>query len=190
MILSRNFINLITKVDSSHFPIAISIFTLSLTPVAWILLSILILFLVYTITLMLMIAGMGLMYLRDPIESLEKFINSNRIYCFFFGVGRTDFFGSKNHSFLMWIARASGAVIIGYSLFSLFVFIASNYNLYQKQIYSLASQGIVYSSYQSISDECKNHNSGEWIVLIGNNKASIATRNNSGNFEFETRNCE
>lgn len=190
LVLSRNFINLITKVDSSHFPIALSIFTLSLTPLTWMLLFIVILFLFYFLVLMLMVFRMGLSYFIFSIYSIESIIKNNEVFRFLFGFKKNIFPKSKKYSFLMWTARAIGAVIIGFSLCSLIVFIASTSSLYQTQVYSLASQGIVYSSYHSISDECKNYKSGEWIALIGNKMASIAKKNNSGYFVFETRRCE
>ncbi|NJM66135.1 MAG: hypothetical protein HC851_11010 [Acaryochloris sp. RU_4_1] len=189
LVVSRHSINLITKIDSSHFPIAISIFTFLLTPFAWMFLVIMFLFLFYTIISILMPFRLTVMQFKFVIEFI-LLIRNHRIFCFLFWMNKMNCASSRTNFLLIWPARAAGAITIGYYSVQLIVLIASNSFLYQQQIYTFISKGIVYSSYHSISSECKNHIRGEWIALIGDNKASIAKINNLGSFDFEIRSCE
>jgi len=65
MLASQLLINLITRVDPSHFPKALTIFTAILTPITWLALAIAILPLIYVIHIALLLFSPVLLPLRE-----------------------------------------------------------------------------------------------------------------------------
>jgi len=186
LLASQLLSNLITRVDPAHFPKALIIFTVILTPITWLALAIAILPLIYMSHIALLLFSPVLLPLRKILLagrnhwSYRFFLNKPKI------IHRNLSFWEWTNRFACWTGRAGGAGALAIALILLSGSILSQY---QAPISQMITTVLVYSNYQPNSDECKNYSTGEWVAFIGNNKISVAKPEKSGGYTFQTRYC-
>lgn len=187
---SRYLINLLTRVDPSHLPFAVSTLAIILIPIAWLSLAVVALTLFYSFIIILMpiLIGLGL-----AIRELLLAVRNSGFYRFALRQPKVPYrtlsFWKEMNGFLGWSGRAMGA---GGLVVALMCLLNTGVSQYPDQIDRFVANVIVYTNYQPISDECKNYNKGESIASLGtsaNRKISVAIPNGSGGYKFETRSC-
>lgn len=169
VLVSRQIINGITRVDPSQLAGAVALFVTLLTPIISLGITVFLLPLICCIAFFTIYACFHFILLFDSFFQ-NRFLGSIR----------------WNISLFWSISRLLGSVTL-----TLILFIQLNnlINLTQSQISWLLTNIIVRSSYHQISDECKNYKVGEWIASIGNNNMSVAIPDRAFGFRFEKRKC-
>lgn len=190
LVASRLLVNSLTRVDPSHFSIAVSIFTSLFTPIVWWGLASLALSLTYVALFMFV----SLSYVAASFIDLFLAVRNSYIYRLFIHKRKVRYSGwlfwkSMGKS-INWLSGAAG--IITMTILIILSLSDHVFSQYPERIAQVVTNILVYSNYQPISDECKNYNPGEWIAsigTIGNRKISVAIPDGSGGYTFQVRSC-
>lgn len=185
LIASRILINSITRVEPSHFPVAVSLFTSILTPVMWWILAVFILLLFYVVLLLALMIN----FFIFSVSILFLSVYNHSIFRFFFQNKKI----TEERISLLQVEGVRWLIFNAFGVASLIVVLVAFSGTAlvhcQDQIPKLVTTITVYSSYQPVSGECENRSKNEWIAPIGNNKISVAIPDKVRGFTFDVRSC-
>lgn len=190
LVVARLLINSFTRVDPSHFPITVSIFTTLFTPFVWWGLSIGLLFLLYIV----LIIATPFWWLAFACFNSFFAMRNSYIYRLFLQkrkVPHSDLsFWKSMDKLIGWFGGVAGTLALAIALTFSLPDASINYT---NQITRSLAKLLVYSNYQPISDECKNYNQGEWVASLGDisssRKISVAVPDDSNGYTFQVRSC-
>lgn len=189
LIQTNNLINIHTKIDPSHLPIATSIITIFFTLLSWIKFTSFALLMFYILAIVLFFV----MIILGPFLPTFFAIKNSYFFRYVFRNQQIEdaSLWSKNviEKVNLWLSRSAAATIIAILLLFSSSLIDS-YVAYDQTFSQVLTKIIVWSNYMPSSDECVNHKPDEKLVVINNRKISVATPNTLGGYTFQVRSCD